>query len=150
MKKLTLFVASPATPRTASIFSSPSALCLVQFGHWIEALVERSARLGETFAENLDTLARRFSCIGEIRHLGMLFAIDIVHPDQPAKPWPHGAEAILYTSLSQGLSFKVSGGSTLSLSPQLIIEAEQWQTACRILTDSVAVVMENYRQGGRV
>jgi (R)-1-hydroxy-2-aminoethylphosphonate ammonia-lyase len=115
-----------------------------------EALVERSARLGETFAENLDTLARRFSCIGEIRHLGMLFAIDIVHPDQPAKPWPHGAEAILYTSLSQGLSFKVSGGSTLSLSPPLIIEAEQWQTACRILTDSVAVVMENYRQGGRV
>src|SRR5215469_4949214 len=115
-----------------------------------EALIERSARLGETFAEDLHTLAERFTCIGEIRHLGMLFAIDIVHPDESARPWPHGAEAILYTSLSHGLSFKVSGGSTLSLSPPLIIEPEQWQAACRILTDAVTAVMENYRQGGIV
>jgi 4-aminobutyrate aminotransferase len=113
-----------------------------------EGLIERSARLGETFAEDLYTLAERFPCIGEIRHLGMLFAIDIVHPEQPARPWPHGAEAILYTSLRQGLSFKVSEGSTLLLSPPLIIEVEQWQVACRILADAMTVVMESYDQGG--
>jgi 4-aminobutyrate aminotransferase len=110
-----------------------------------EGLVERSARLGESFAEELYRLAERFACVGEIRHLGMLFAVDIVHPEQPARPWPDGAEAILYASLSRGLSFKVSGGSTLSLSPPLVIEVEQWEAACRILGDAVAVVMENYR-----
>lgn len=115
-----------------------------------EALVERASQLGKTFSEDLYALAERFTCIGEIRYLGMLFAIDIVHPGQPANPWPRGAEAILYISLSRGLSFKVSGGSTLSLSPPLIIEAEQWQAACRILADAMATVMENYRQGGIV
>lgn len=115
-----------------------------------EALVERSAQLGEAFAEDLYALAKRFRCLGEIRHLGLLFAIDIVHPDQPTKPWVHGAEAILYAALSRGLSFKVSGGSTLSLSPPLIIEVEQWQTACHMLSDAIAAVMENYRQGGIV
>jgi 4-aminobutyrate aminotransferase len=76
-----------------------------------------------------------------MRHIGMLFALDIVHPDQPHVSWNAGAEAILYEALARGLNFKVSSGSVLTFSPPLIIEPAQWEDACRILAASIEVVL---------
>ena len=107
-------------------------------------LVERAAQLGESFVKELHELAQRFACLGEIRHIGMLFSLDVVRPDQPQLPWPVGAEIILYEALARGLSFKVSNGSVLTLAPPLIIEPEQWQEACHILAEAIEVALATY------
>lgn len=106
-----------------------------------EGLIERAARLEESFATMLHAYTSRFSCVGPMRHIGMLFALDVVHPDQPHVSWNAGAEAILYEALARGLSFKVSSGSVLTFSPPLIIEPAQWEEACRILAESIDVVL---------
>jgi 4-aminobutyrate aminotransferase len=108
-----------------------------------DGLIERAARLEGPFVTMLQEYTSRFSCVGPRRHMGMLFALDIVHPDQPNIPWNAGAESILYEALARGLSFKVSSGSVLTLSPPLIIEPEQWEDACRILAESIEVVLKN-------
>ncbi|GLV53595.1 aspartate aminotransferase family protein [Dictyobacter sp. S3.2.2.5] len=108
-----------------------------------ERLIERAAQLEEPFAVKLQKYTSHFSCVGPMRHIGLLFALDIVHPDQPKVPWNAGAEAILYEALARGLSFKVSSGSVLTLSPPLIIEPEQWESACRILAASIEAVLKH-------
>jgi 4-aminobutyrate aminotransferase len=109
-----------------------------------DGLVERAAQLGESFVKELHELAGRFACLGEIRHIGMLFSLDVVRPDQAELSWPAGAEIILYEALAHGLSFKVSNGSVLTLAPPLILEPAQWQEACHILAEAIEVALATY------
>ncbi len=47
------------------------------------------------------------------------------------------AEAVLYAALSRGLSFKLTMGSVLTLSPPLIIERNDLDRAIDILAESI-------------
>ncbi|MFT4641994.1 MAG: 4-aminobutyrate aminotransferase, partial [Verrucomicrobiales bacterium] len=48
------------------------------------------------------------------------------------------AEQMLYDSLSRGLSFKITMGSILTLTPPLTISREEMDEALTILEDSFA------------
>ncbi|MGI5893865.1 MAG: (R)-1-hydroxy-2-aminoethylphosphonate ammonia-lyase [Candidatus Merdivicinus sp.] len=98
-----------------------------------EDLVERARELGTFMREQGEALYQKFECIGEIRQIGLMMAFEIVRDRETKEKDTQLAEKLLYGCLTEGLSFKVSGGSCLVWHPPLIVTKEQLKTAFAIL-----------------
>jgi 4-aminobutyrate aminotransferase len=98
-----------------------------------ESLVERSTRLGLRALERLSTLKQAVDCIGDVRGRGLLFGVDLVLDRDAKTPAIDEADRIMYACLEMGLSFKVSHGSFLTLTPPLTIEEAELDSALAIL-----------------
>ena len=96
-----------------------------------EGLVERSAALGLVALERARELATRFNAIGDVRGRGLMLGIEMVKPD--GSPNPELAERVLYKALAQGLSFKTTMGTVLTLAPALTIREADLHRAFDIL-----------------
>jgi 4-aminobutyrate aminotransferase len=84
-----------------------------------EGIPEQSGRKGDFTAALLGTLHKKYShVIGDVRHLGLMAAVEI---DKKLEERNFIAEYVMYESLKAVLSFKVSAGSVLTLSPALTI-----------------------------
>lgn len=100
-----------------------------------DGLVERAAELGAyALARLRDRLADR-PLVGEVRGMGLLIGIELVRPD--GGPETDAAEAALYAALARGLSFKLTMGSVLTLSPPLIIARDDLDRALDIVVASI-------------
>jgi len=102
-----------------------------------EGLADRAAELGRSAMDRLrDTLAR---CphVGDIRGRGLMFGVEIVTDRDNRTPDPTRAEAIYYRCLDAGLSFKISAGAVLTLSPPLVIAATDLHRALGIVEDAI-------------
>lgn len=99
-------------------------------------LLEQVREKGEYFQSLLTKLKDKYSCIHEIRGLGLLWAIEILSPGTDV-PDVNLVDRILYACLRNGLSFKVSKGYILQLSPPLIITKEELEEAVQILDKSI-------------
>ncbi|WP_102222899.1 (R)-1-hydroxy-2-aminoethylphosphonate ammonia-lyase [Acidimangrovimonas sediminis] len=99
-----------------------------------EDLVARAAELG---AHAMDRLGALSACplVGGIRGRGLMIGVEIVTPDGMADPAT--AERIYYRCLAEGLSFKVSAGNILTLSPPLVIARADLDRALDIVTAAV-------------
>ncbi len=105
-----------------------------------EHLCERAAIEGERFAARLRTLAVRHPVIREVRGHGLLIGIELAtSADQPAASVV--AERVLYGCLARGLSFKVSGGTVLTLTPPLNIDSALLDQAVGILDEALTAAM---------
>lgn len=98
-------------------------------------LVHRAASLGAYALERLKEIAASRPLVGEVRGTGLLLGIELVEPD--GAPAFAAADAALYAALSRGLSFKVSMGNVLTLSPPLIVTRSDLDRALDILTASL-------------
>jgi 4-aminobutyrate aminotransferase len=96
-----------------------------------ERLPQRAQTLGARFLEQLKELQTRHPLMYEVRGLGLLVAIVLRRTD--ASPADSEAEQIMYAALSKGLSFKVTMGSILTLTPPLTIEEQHLTDAINIL-----------------
>lgn len=83
----------------------------------------------------LHLLKAKYSIIGHIRGIGLLWGIELRDP-VTKKPAIDEAEKIMYNCLERGLSFKVSQGNVLQLSPVLTIERSELEKAMEILDKS--------------
>ncbi len=93
-----------------------------------EKLIERANELGWRGLERLSALKRRHPAIRDVRGLGCYFAVEIGGAD------PTGlAERVMYRSLARGLSFKIGGGTVVTLCPPLTIPFDQFDEALSIL-----------------
>ena len=90
-----------------------------------EKLIDRSASLGRKTKMELEALFSDLSIVKEIRGLGLALAIEITRSDI--------SEFILYECLSNGLSFKVSNGNVLTLTPPLTITNQEMNKAICII-----------------
>ena len=86
---------------------------------------------------NLEKLAEEFEIIGDIRGIGLLFAVELVKDKYTKEKATEEAEKIMYSALRKGMSFKVSQGNVISLSPPLIITEEEIDKAMEILKDAL-------------
>jgi 4-aminobutyrate aminotransferase len=100
-----------------------------------EGLVERAAELGAYALTRLREIAASRPLVGDVRGLGLLIGVELVRPD--GTPAVEAAEAALYAALSRGLSFKVTQGSVLTLSPPLIIGRSDLERALVIVTEAL-------------
>lgn len=94
-----------------------------------EGLVERSQELGDSFAAKLRGSLNGIPAVKEIRNLGLLIGVEL---NDPAL-----AEAVLYQCLAKGLSFKVSSGTVLTLTPPLTVSEAELELALEILIGSL-------------
>lgn len=102
-----------------------------------EGLAARAAELGQFAMDRLrDTLAG-VAHVGDIRGRGLMFGVEIVTDQDSRSPNPARAEAIYYRCLSEGLSFKISAGSVLTLSPPLVIDRDDLDRALGIVERAI-------------
>jgi 4-aminobutyrate aminotransferase len=105
-----------------------------------EGLVERSAEMGTYALDRLRAFGRKSPIVGDVRGRGLMFGVEIVSDKAARTPAPQLAERIYYACLDQGLSFKISGGCTLTLSPPLVISREDLDRALSIVETAIAGV----------
>jgi len=79
---------------------------------------------------------RKYSLIGDVRGVGLLWGIELVTNRTTKEKATAEAEEIMYECLKQGLSFKVSKGNVLQLSPPLTITREELERAVEILNEA--------------
>ena len=107
-----------------------------------EDLVARAARLGEAAQARLRERLSGLASVGDIRGRGLMFGVEIVRDREGRVPAPGLAEQIYYRSLAAGVSFKISAGNVLTLSPPLVIAEEDLWTALDHVAAAVEAVTE--------
>jgi 4-aminobutyrate aminotransferase len=85
----------------------------------------------------LKKLKDKHLIIGDIRGKGLLWGVELVKDRITKEKAIDEAEKIMYTCLKKGLSFKVSAGNVLQLSPALTITRNELVTALSILDESL-------------
>ncbi len=105
-----------------------------------EGLVENAARVGAFALERLNDMKSRHSLIGDVRGRGLLLGVDLVVDRDSKEPAKDAAEAIYYHALEVGLSFKLTMGNVISLSPPLVITEKEMHKALDIIEDALADV----------
>jgi (R)-1-hydroxy-2-aminoethylphosphonate ammonia-lyase len=95
-----------------------------------EGLLAAATRLGERALIRLRAMKTRLPAIADVRGIGLLLGIELADPDT--------ADAVLYRSLAQGLSFKVGQGNVLVLAPPLVIRDDELDRALDIIESAIA------------
>ena len=102
-----------------------------------EGLVERAAELGAHALGRMHDLMARSHLVGDVRGRGLMFGVDIVADRASRTPGRALAEKFYYRCLDSGLSFKISQGSVLTLSPPLTISRADLDNALDIVEAAV-------------
>lgn len=106
-----------------------------------EELVDRARDLGAHALRRLHALASRHPLVGEVRGLGLLLGVELVRRrGDSTEPARDEADSVLYAALRRGLSFKVTMGNILTLTPALTITRDQLDRAIDILDASLTEV----------
>jgi 4-aminobutyrate aminotransferase len=89
-----------------------------------EKLCERAITVGEHMQRRLRELATRHKCIGDVRGLGAMVAVEFFHDGDHARPAPEIAKAVIAAALQRGLLLLSCGsyGNVLRLMVPLTIE----------------------------
>ena len=101
-----------------------------------EGLVENAEVLGKYMLEQLNILKSAHSTIGDVRGRGLLVGVELVLNQEEKTPANDLAEDVLYRCLSKGLSFKLTMGNVMTLTPPLIITREQIDLSLEIINES--------------
>jgi len=115
---------------------SVAALAMIEFIEK-EALLDKVKQDEWFMKEQLNILQQQCSLIGDIRGLGLLWAIELVNDRATKARAVPQAERIMYACLKAGLSFKVSKGNVLQLCPPLIIKRDELLKAIDILKKAI-------------
>jgi 4-aminobutyrate aminotransferase len=93
-------------------------------------LADRARELGDYTLARLRELQSRHPSIRAVRGLGLLIGVELSGAAM--------AERAMYGSLERGLSFKVTMGTVLTLTPPLTVSREELDLAVRILDEALA------------
>ncbi|MDX8513994.1 (R)-1-hydroxy-2-aminoethylphosphonate ammonia-lyase [Mesorhizobium captivum] len=102
-----------------------------------EGLVERSAELGAHALARMNDLMQHSPFVGDVRGRGLMFGVEMVEDKASRAPARALAEKIYYRCLDEGLSFKISQGNVLTLSPPLVIARADLDKALDIVEAAV-------------
>jgi 4-aminobutyrate aminotransferase len=86
----------------------------------------------------LAKLKEKHRIIGDVRGIGLLWGIELVKDRGSKEKAVEEAEKVMYQCLQNGLSFKVSQGNVLQLSPPLIITRDELKKAIAVVDDAIA------------
>lgn len=106
-----------------------------------ERLLEKVNQDAIFVKEQLYALKEKYSLIGDVRGIGLLWGIELVKNIHTKERALEEAEMVMYECLNNGLSFKISQGNVLQLSPPLTITREQLKTAIDIVGAAIAKAM---------
>ena len=105
-----------------------------------EGLLGHVRELGAHAMRRLLEMKQRHPLIGDVRGMGLLLGVELVTDQATRAPASEQAEAVMYEAMARGLSFKVSGGNVLTLTPPLVITREQMDEALGVIDECLGVV----------
>jgi 4-aminobutyrate aminotransferase/(S)-3-amino-2-methylpropionate transaminase len=108
-----------------------------------DGLVDRAARIGETIRTRMLVWQQRWDAIGDVRGLGAMLAIELVHDRGTKDPAPELASAVVEAAAERGLLLLKSGiysNCIRVLLPLVITEAEL-DEALAVWEDALATAL---------
>lgn len=100
-------------------------------------ILEKVKEYEQFLKSELLKLWGKYNIIGDVRGIGLLWGIELVKDKTTKEKAIAQAEKIMYECLKNGLSFKVSQGNVLQLSPPLTITREELKTAIIIIEKAI-------------
>ncbi len=107
-----------------------------------EGLLENAKTIGRYALERMQTMQETYSLIGDVRGVGLMLGLELVKDRVSKARATDEAERIMYNALSKGLSFKLTMGNILTLTPPLTITQPEMGQALDILTKCLDEVGE--------
>jgi 4-aminobutyrate aminotransferase len=105
-----------------------------------EGLVDHARDLGEYALKRMKEMMDRHPLIGDVRGLGLFLGIELVKDRTTRERATDEAEAVMYSALSKGLSFKLTMGNIITLTPALTIKREEMDKAFTIIDECLTDV----------
>jgi len=105
-----------------------------------DGLLENARVLGEHALRRIDRMKASYPMVGGGRGLGLLLGIELVADAQTRESACDAAERVMYRALEKGLSFKVTMGNVLTLTPPLTITRAEMDRALDIVEECIAEV----------
>ena len=108
-----------------------------------EGLLDRSAALGETIRARMEAWQARFPQVGDVRGLGSMLAIELVHDPETKQPAAELASGIVAEALSRGLLLLKSGvhGNCIRVLVPLVISDAELEEALQVWEDALAAAL---------
>jgi 4-aminobutyrate aminotransferase len=100
-----------------------------------EHLLDNARTLGEHALHRIELMAAKFPIVAGGRGLGLLLGVELVKNRETREPFPEAAERVMYRSLEKGLSFKITLGNILTLTPPLTITRAEMDHALDIIEE---------------
>jgi len=108
-----------------------------------EDLVARAATVGETIRTRMLAWQSRWPRIGDVRGLGAMLAIELVHDPVTKEPAPELVRAVIDAALERGLILLKAGtaGNCIRVLCPLTIEEPVLDEALDVWEDALAAVL---------
>jgi 4-aminobutyrate aminotransferase len=103
-----------------------------------EGLVDNAAKMGDYLKTRLQALMSKHPCIGEIRGIGLMLAVDLVKDRETREPNGDLLQKVLYRAFEKGVAFLGCGASSVRIAPPLIITEKEADTAVEVLDQVLA------------
>ena len=105
-------------------------------------LAQHARELGGYALERMRKMMAEHPLVGDVRGIGLFLGMELVRDRTTRERAVEEAEAVMYAALSRGLSFKLTMGNILTLTPALIITREEMDKALDII-DVCLLEVEN-------
>jgi 4-aminobutyrate aminotransferase / (S)-3-amino-2-methylpropionate transaminase / 5-aminovalerate transaminase len=104
-----------------------------------EGLLERAAQLGDTIRERMQTWQQRWPAIGDVRGLGAMLALELVHDRETKDPAPELATNVVEAAAERGLLLLKSGiySNCIRVLLPLVIQDAQMDEALGVWEDAL-------------
>lgn len=131
-------------------YSGHSLACaagLATVNYYLEHhVLEHVEEVGKVFAELLDALKTKHACVGDVRHIGLFGAVELVKNKETKEPIvPYGRDPEMIMAKIHGLlkerGFASFGReNNINVIPPLIITEKELREAIRILDEVLTIV----------
>ena len=105
-----------------------------------EHLLENARELGAYALGRMQAMKQKHEIVGDVRGLGLLMGMELVKDGKNGERATDLAEEVLYKALARGLSFKLTMGNILTLTPPLTLSRDEMDQALDILDDCLTEV----------
>ena len=111
-----------------------------------QGLIVNAKEIGGYALGRLKRMMDAHEIIGSVRGLGLLMGVELVKNRETRERARDVAEQIMYSALAKGLSFKITMGNILTLTPPLTITKAEMDAALNILEDCFEEVAGQHKR----
>jgi 4-aminobutyrate aminotransferase/(S)-3-amino-2-methylpropionate transaminase len=109
-----------------------------------EGICDRAAAIGETMRQRMLTWQERFPCIGDVRGLGAMLAVELVEDRETKRPAPELASKVAEAAAERGLLLLKSGiySNCIRVLAPLVLTDAELDEALAVWEDALAHAVE--------
>ena len=95
-----------------------------------QGLIDNAAAIGRYMLDRMQSWPVGFACVGQVRGLGLMIGVEIVHDQATREPAPTLRDRLVQLAFERGLLVLGAGPGSIRLSPPLVLTRDQ---ACFIV-----------------